>query len=410
MRLSRPVEPAARDRARLHLLDWLGCVAGARRTPVAYAARAAEADSVHRAAFLGNVLEMDDVDRLGRLHPGPLVWPAAVAAARETGASMATLLDGGVRGYEAMVTIGRMFDDAHYARWHPSATAGGFGAAAAAGAIFGLDHAQTVSALGHAGSLAGGLWRMRHETVMTKALHSAHASSAGMRFARLARAGLTGPAWILEGEQGLFDAMVPHPRDVAETPGWRVFDISFKPWPACRHVHPAIDAALLLGDALADGPIHVETYGDALRFCDNPHPITAAEAKFSLQHAVAVVASGARPELADFEPAALPGFAAARTRVTVAVAQDIDAAYPAHFGARVSAGGRTARVVDALGDPENPVDAAALIGKLRTLVAWGGLAPAQADAAIALTLDSDGDGDDDAPVAPLIALLERWTA
>ena len=405
LRLARPVDPAARDRARLHLLDWLACVAGARRSPVAAVARAAENDAVQRAALLGNVLEMDDVDRLGRLHPGPLVWPAALAAARDSGATLAALLDGGVRGYEAMVTIGRMFDDAHYARWHPSATAGGFGAAAAA-SIFGLDAAQTVSALGHAGSLAGGVWRMRHEAVMTKALHSAHVSSAGVRFARASRHGMTGPVWILEGEQGVFDAMVPCPRAVADTPGWRLFDVSFKPWPACRHVHPAIDAALLLGCALADGPILVETYGDALRFCDNPHPVTAADAKFSLQHAVAIVATGARPALADFEPGALPGHAAARARVTVAIAADLDAAYPAHFGARVTAGGQTARAADALGDPENPVDAPALIAKLATLVAWGGLATTEADAAIALSVD----GDNDATVAPLIALLERWTA
>ena len=407
LRLARPVDAAARARARLHLADWLGCVAGARRDAVAAVARAAVADPVSRAALLGNILEMDDVDRIGRLHPGPLVWPAALAAAQQQdGATVAALLDAGVRGYEAMITIGRMFDDSHYARWHPSATAGGFGAAAAAGSIFGLTTAQTVSALGHAGSLAGGLWRMRHEAVMTKALHSLHASSAGVRFAHMARHGLTGPEWILEGEQGVFAAMVTAPRAVAETPGWRLFAVSFKPWPACRHVHPAIDAALALGPAIATGPILVESYGDALRFCDRPHPVTATEAKFSLQHAVAVVATRGRPELADFEPGALAAFAPARARVSVAVAADLDAAYPAHFGARVTAGGTVATAADALGDPENPVGAEALVTKLRTLVDWGGLAAAEADAAIALTIDADVQAD----MAPLVALLERWTA
>ena len=407
LRLARPVDAAARARARLHLADWLGCVAGARRDAVAVVARAAVADPVSRAALLGNILEMDDVDRIGRLHPGPLVWPAALAAAQQQdGATVAALLDAGVRGYEAMITIGRMFDDSHYARWHPSATAGGFGAAAAAGSIFGLTTAQTVSALGHAGSLAGGLWRMRHEAVMTKALHSLHASSAGVRFAHMARHGLTGPEWILEGEQGVFAAMVTAPRAVPETPGWRLFAVSFKPWPACRHVHPAIDAALALGPAIATGPILVESYGDALRFCDRPHPVTATEAKFSLQHAVAVVATRGRPELADFEPGALAAFAPARARVSVAVAADLDAGYPAHFGARVTAGGTAATAADALGDPENPVGAEALVTKLRTLVDWGGLAAAEADAAIALTIDADVQAD----MAPLVALLERWTA
>ena len=51
LRLARPVDAAARARARLHLADWLGCVAGARRDAVAAVARAAVADPVSRAAL-----------------------------------------------------------------------------------------------------------------------------------------------------------------------------------------------------------------------------------------------------------------------------------------------------------------------------------------------------------------------
>jgi 2-methylcitrate dehydratase PrpD len=410
VRLACAVEADARARARLHLIDWLGCVAGARREAVAEVARAAEPDPLTRAALMGNVLEMDDVDRQGRLHPGPVVWPAALSAVREEvragrPGAVSALLEAGVRGYEAMITLGRMLDDHHYAHWHPTATAGGFGAAAAAASVYGLDRTATVSALGNAGSVAGGLWRMRHEPVMTKAMHAAHAGLSGLWFARLARQGFTGPRAVLEGEQGLFAAMTAAPRALAEANRWRLFDVSFKPWPACRHAHPAIDAALLLpAAALADGPLLVESYGDALRFCDRPHPMSAIEAKFSLQHAVAVVAVKGRPALADFEPDALPRFASARARVTVRMAADLDAAYPAHFGARVSAGGQVALAADALGDPENPLDDAGLETKLRALVAWGGLEPAEADAALALTADED------APVQPLLALIERWTA
>ena len=96
------------QRARLHLLDWLACVAGARKSAVAAAARRAGPDVLERVAYLGNVLEMDDVHRQALLHPGPVIWPAALSAARETGAEMATLLAGAVRGYEAMIAIGLM--------------------------------------------------------------------------------------------------------------------------------------------------------------------------------------------------------------------------------------------------------------------------------------------------------------
>lgn len=412
-RLAAPVTGPDRVRARLHLLDWLACVAGARRSPVADVARAAEPDILTRAALLGNILEMDDVDRLGRLHPGPVVWPAALAAARDGEASLGLLLDGAVRGYEAMVRVGRSLDDHHYAHWHPTATAGGFGAAAAAASILGMDEEQTVWALGHAGSLAGGLWQLRHEpAAMTKSVHVAQAALTGLWHARLARRGCAGPASILEGPQGLYAAATrsPRPEAVAEpAAGWRIHEVSFKPWAACRHAHPAIDAALALpAGALLDGPVRVETYGDAIRFCDRPEPRTEGEAKFSLQHAIAVVAVRGRPALADFTLAAIsdPAIAAARARVTVARAGDLDAAYPAHFGARVLAGGAVAEVRDAWGDPENPLDEAGLIAKLHALADWGGLPPAAAEEAVRLVRD----GPDDTPAAEIIALLAGWLA
>ena len=409
-RLARPVDPATRARARLHLLDWLACVAGARGSEVAAAAIRGESDPVMRAALGGNLLEMDDVDRQGRLHPGPAIWPAALLAARETGASMGALLNAGVRGYEATIAVGRTFDDRHYGFWHNTATAGGFGAAVAGGSLHGVGAEGYVAALGNAGSVAGGLWRMRHEPVMTKALHAAHVARSGAWIGRLAAAGVTGPRQILEGAQGLFAATTDTPRlgDFPGEGGWRIGEISFKPYPACRHAHPTIDAALAVRDALGDGPIRVETYRDALTFCDRPEPASVIEAKFSLQHCVAVVAVKGVPALADFEPAGIvdPAVAAVRARVTVAEADDLSAAYPAHFGARITAGGTTFTAADALGDPERPVGEAELVVKLRELVAWGGLAEAEADAAVELVLHAA----DDAAVAPLIDLLERWTA
>ncbi len=409
--LLRPVDAAARSRARLHLLDWLACVAGARGSALAAMAGRAEPDTLTRAALMGNLLEMDDVDRLGRLHPGPVVWAAAICAARDERCAMGALLDGGVRGYEAMVRIGRSLDDHHYAHWHPTATAGGFGGAAAAASIYGLDAERIVWCMGHCGSLAGGLWQVRHEpAAMTKAVHIAQAALTSLWHARMARHGCTGPRFILEGPQGLYAAATCAPLPGAVTdpaPGWKMSEISFKPWAACRHAHPAIDAALKLPHgALAAGPILVESYGDALTFCDRPVPQTPGEAKFSLQHAMAVITVRGRPVLADFEPDAIadPAIAAARARVSVVRDAGFDAAYPAHFGARVTAGGHTAETRDAWGDPEWPLDRGGLETKLRTLVAWGGLPDAEADAAIALVLD----GDEAAPATAIVDLLESW--
>jgi 2-methylcitrate dehydratase PrpD len=405
----RPVDAASRGRARTHLLDWLACIAGAGRSEVAALAAAAEPDWLTRAALRGNVLEMDDLDRQARLHPGPVLWPAALSAAREVDAPMGLLLDGFVAGVEAMSGLGRTLDDHHYAFWHPTATAGQAGASVAAARILGLDANRAADAFGHAVSLAGGLWQLRHEAaVHTKAIHAAQAALAGLWHARLAARGFRGPRAILEGPQGLWAATTRQARPVDEAPAWRIHELSLKPWPACRHAHPAIDAALALpAAALAEGPIQLSTYRDALVFCDRPDPRDPGQARFSLQHVVAVVAVRGRPTMADFEPEAIfdPAIAAARARVEVREDPVLTAAYPARYGARIVAGGAERSVRDAWGDPENPLREADVQEKLAMLLAWGGLARQEIPAALQCCAAPE-----DASTAPLVALVERWMA
>jgi 2-methylcitrate dehydratase PrpD len=401
--LAQPVGLGECARARAHLLDWLTCVAGARRTAIAEVGRRAMPDPMERVSFLGSVLEMDDVHRAALLHPGPVVWPAALSAAREAGCGMDALLAGAVRGYEAMIAVGLSLDAHHYSLWHPTSTAGGFGGAAAACSIFGVTAEQTLWALGNAGSVAGGLWHLRHADVMTKSLHVARAALEGLWMARLARGGFTGPAAVLEGSQGMHAAMTAAPRPLgrAADGGWLIHEVSVKPWAACRHAHQAIDCALELRAAgQLVPPFHVATYADAIRFCDRSDPVTETDARFSLQHAVAVIADGRAAGPEDFSPGAIAALAHLRAQVTVAEDTALTAAYPAHFGARLRAGGAEVALGDTRGDPERPLSAQGMRAKLEALVAWGGLPATDADRAEAVAA---GDSVDD-----LLALVEEW--
>jgi 2-methylcitrate dehydratase PrpD len=413
--LARPIAPADRRRAALHLLDWIGCAVAGAASEVGAVFRAQAATqpagavrvllgprlTARDAAFangaLGNVLEMDDVHREAILHPGPVVIPAALALAVEVGATAGALLDAILRGYEAEIRIGRAMGGSHYAKFHPTATMGPFGAAAACGSLLGLDATRMAWALGNAGTQTGGVWQCRHEPVMTKQLHTAHAAAMGLEAARMAALGLTGPRLILEGPQGVFAGLAqdakPHRVLDGADARWLVHETSFKPWPACRHAHPTIDAALALRERIAGRAIHavrVESYADALAFCDRAAPRTTVEAKFSLQHAVAVALLDGKPPLAAFDPPALAraDLAALRARVSVAEDPTLTGAYPAHFGAAVTvtlADGAVLReaMPDALGDPENPLDDAAIIAKARMLMESAGVAP---DAIVAAAL------------------------
>ena len=410
--LARPVAQAARARARLHVLDWLGCATlGAQRPAgramagllrehgagpcwtLGHGPRPLDA-ALRYNASLGNILEMDDVHRSSILHPGPVIIPAALAVAQHRGIDDAdALLDAIVRGYEATIRIGRAIGVSHYRYWHNTASCGGFGAAAACASLYGLDQAQLVSALGNAGSRSGGLWRMRHEDVMSKQWHTADAAASGVAAAQLAAHGVSGPHAILEGEQGMFAAMSidADPALVTRAEAdWLIFDTTFKPWPACRHAHPAIDALLQLLQRYAVSTsavrsVRVDTYADALLFCDRPQPRTEAQARFSIQHALAAILAYGAPQLPHYASASLDDANIARWRTSISVHADdgYSTRFPQAYGARVSVTLEQGCVLtlaldDTRGDPACPMTALDIEAKAAMLMDAAGMAPAQA--------------------------------
>src|SRR2546422_9436450 len=83
--------------------------------------------------------------------------------------------------------------------FHLTATCGAFGAAAAAGAVLGLDAAAIAAALGIAGSQAAGSMEFLADGSWTKRFQTGWAACAGLHAAGLAQAGLSGPAALPQG-------------------------------------------------------------------------------------------------------------------------------------------------------------------------------------------------------------------
>ncbi len=432
--LARPVSTADRERAALHVLDWIGCVAAGALTPPGVAMRAYartlpagpcpsiggysldSRDAALVNGSVGNILEMDDFYRTAIVHPGPVIVPAALAQAQACGASADALLDAVVRGFEAMIRIGQSVGTGHYRFFHSTSTCGIFGAAAAAGSLLKLDARRMADALGSAGTQAAGLWQCRVEDTMSKQLHNGRAAQAGLQSAQLAVHGFTGAHQILEGPLGFFKGMCPDARPdklLADADaGWLIHGCSFKPWPACRHTHALIDAALLLREGLdlqRIRQIRAMAYRDAVAMCDHALPANPVQAKFSLQHAAAVVLLRGKPTLGDFDMGAVhdPAVAALRARVEIAEDPALTARYPARFGAALEItldDGSVRRMQrdDALGDPEIPLDEAALVGKARMLLEASGYTAARSDAMITACLALREGG----PVAAVTALLQ----
>jgi 2-methylcitrate dehydratase PrpD len=140
--------------------------------------------------------------------------PAAFAAAEIAGASGQDLVTAIVAGYEVCCRLGNALDPtAHYARgFHPTATAGVFGAAAAAGKLLGLDASSLASAFGVAASQAAGSLQFLVNGAWNKRYQVGAAAMNGLIAATLAKEGFLGSAEAIEGKHGLRVGYTDNPR------------------------------------------------------------------------------------------------------------------------------------------------------------------------------------------------------
>ena len=166
------------------------------------AARYTPAGAAFLNGALAHSLDFDDTHAAGSLHPGAPVIPAALAAGEMVGASGADVLAGIVAGYEVTCRVALALPAGeHYDRgFHPTATCGAFGAAAAAARVFGLSAEQVEGALGTvlsqcAGSLqflVNGAWTKRFQ-VGWAALQRPDGRDPGARGLQGRRRGAGGP-------------------------------------------------------------------------------------------------------------------------------------------------------------------------------------------------------------------------
>jgi 2-methylcitrate dehydratase PrpD len=366
---------------------------------------------------LTHILETDDLHRASVTHPGCVVVPAAFSLAAHHGYAGTAVLHSVLQGFEAMCRIGMAVGGEHYKVWHNTATCGPFGSAMAAAHLLSLSEEQAVHALGNAGTQSAGLWEFLETGAMSKHLHAGRAAEAGIVAAQLAALDFTGPPAILEGAKGFFRALCPDPDEsaVLSAPAspWQLTVTSIKPWPSCRHTHPAIDAALELRALIGDREIksvQVEAYQAALDVCNRPMPTTEYEAKFSLHHCVAAALGLAEVDFSAFGEIARQQLGQLRETISIAATEPWVSAYPDSWGSRVTvllADGceMSAQRSFAKGDPELPLTDAEMIAKARMLLHYAGLGEDEVETLVTQVLAMSDPGAQSAAVATVSAYL-----
>jgi 2-methylcitrate dehydratase PrpD len=344
-----------------------------------------------------HALDFDDTHAAGSLHPGAPVIAAALAAAEMQRAGAGDLLAGIVAGYEVTCRLALALPaGAHYDRgFHPSATCGAFGAAAAAGRIFGLDGERIASAFGIALSQASGSLQFQANGAWTKPFQVGWAAQCGLFAATLAREGFRGAADALDGRHGFLAGYAPAPRPerLTESLGqaYELMATGVKPYPSCRYGHAGIDAVLALRSRHRLSPDQIDRiiYGISRAglllvgepLADKQRPVNVVDAQFSAPFVLSVALAKGEMTWESYELLGDPAIRDLLARVECVHDPEIEREFPANMSGRITITTRTGssftqKVIVPVGEPQNFLTEQALRNKFMSLAGTTLSAPA----------------------------------
>jgi 2-methylcitrate dehydratase PrpD len=357
-------------------------------TVVGGAVRLAAANAVLANATLAHGLDFDDTREDAIVHTGCVAVPTSLAVGEATGASGRAALTAIVAAVEVMCRVGLAVPGKFHARhYHPTALAGTFAAAAAAGKLYGLTEDELVRAFGICGSQAAGIIEYLADGSWTKRLHPGWAAHAGVVAAMLAQSGFTGPESIFEGEHGFYRAFAGgvQPERLDELLAslgrvWELEQLTFKPYPCGSIAQPYMDCALRLRETRAVRPEDIveiqcrTAAGPVPRLWEplaSKHtPQNGYAAKFSLPYLLAVILTRGRASLAEFEDDVVrdPAVLAVASRVGYEVDPTID--YPRQFVGHLRVRLKDGRVLEEWqdhprGGPDSPMGRYEIEAKFR---------------------------------------------
>jgi len=375
------------------LLDYLTCaVSGSRTQPsrlvldyarswdqaseacvIGHDARLASPNAAFVNGTSAHGLDFDDGYTQGSVHPAGAVFPALLAVAERLGAGSDEVIAAGVAAYDVTLRIAAAVHP-HSARrgFHNTPTAGVFGAAAAASRLLRLDAHRTLDALGLAGSFAGGLREYVAEGADVKRLHPGKAARDGIVCAELAKRGMSGPTRVIEGRYGFAQAVGGGEADLSRVTDdlgstFAICSAYFKPYPACRHFHSALDAIRHIARRRAFVPqdvksVEIGLYDIGVQGHDHKHAYTLLDAQMSapVSAALAVVLGDVTATGYDRSNLDNPEVKRIVDATTVFVDPECERLYPHRRSglARVHLNDGTTleeRVLDPRGEGENPL-------------------------------------------------------
>ena len=275
-------------------------------------------------ATLIHTRDYDDVHEQAVMHPGVVTIPPALAMAE---------LKGGLSGKEFITAVALGVDmicrlglgtrpgvSPIQTGWHFTALYGYPTAALTSGKVLGLDEEKMVNAFGIAYHQCSGNGQCTVDGALTKRMGPGFSVRGGVTAALLASRGVTGARNCLEGQEGLFKVYHrgEYDRNILTHDLGRFFEgvnVSIKPYPCCRGVHPSIDAALAIKEKHNIDPKEIKeilfaTGAANYKLLCTPfeakvRPRNPVDAQFSIPWGIATVLLKGRVTMGDYTPDAV---------------------------------------------------------------------------------------------------------
>jgi 2-methylcitrate dehydratase PrpD len=313
--------------------------------------KVAAANAVLANGTLAHGLDYDDTLEEAIVHSGCCGAVTALAVGEEIGASGKRVLEAMAAGIEVMCKVGLVAPGKFHARgFHPTALCATFGAAAAAGKLYGLEVRQLVDAFGICGSQSSGIIEYLTDGTWSKRFHPAWSSHGGVIAVLLGQRGFRGPATVFEGRHGFFRSFTGGDEFRLERLDglgkvWEIPRIAFKSYPCGSISHPYLDCALRLRQRhslrpedivevvcrTAEGPVH--RLWEPLK--DKQKPASSYGAKFSLPYSIAAILVRGKAGLEEFSDQAIQDRQLLDVAARVRYELDATIDYPRHFSGHV---------------------------------------------------------------------------
>jgi 2-methylcitrate dehydratase PrpD len=257
-----------------------------------------------------HVAELDDGERFGMFHPGAPIFSALLPASQKFHIDSKDFYNGVIVGYESAIRLARALQPALKDKgFHGTGICGTIGAAIAVGVALNFNRKQLKDTLSAAATSASGLLKVLKGRSEMKPYNVGIAAQNGLNSALLVKAGFEGPEDVLDGEMGFLNAFTgkfdENQLKLEDNYSPAILGIYMKPYAACRHSHPAIDAAIILKNRYdlkteTIKAVNIRTYYWAVGGHEHTEIVGISSAKMSTPFSVAVALETGRAGINEF--------------------------------------------------------------------------------------------------------------